>query len=242
VPFFYKLAGNIPHSIALLQLSFSILCWGLLAIAVSRALQFYWLKPFAFLIILLFSLSDHIIMWDGAMLSDSISLSLMALFVASWLWLLENWNWQRAALMLMVAFLWAFSRDTNAWVVLMLAALLLTIGSLCRSRRCLSIVPVLVMFFIANELSLNYSRRWVTPFFNVIGRRILPNAESTAFFAQFGMPVTPALMRLSGQLAWGQDWAFYKDPALQEFRHWTYDRGKSSYNNFLLAHPVMTIQ
>jgi hypothetical protein len=68
-------------------------------------------------------------MWDVAMLSDSISLSLMALFIASWLWLLEDWRWLKVALMLAVAFLWTFSRDTNAWVVLMLAALLLIIGS-----------------------------------------------------------------------------------------------------------------
>jgi hypothetical protein len=181
-------------------------------------------------------------MWDVAMLSDSISLSLMALFIASWLWLLEDWRWLKVALMLAVAFLWTFSRDTNAWVVLMLAALLLIIGSFWWSRRCLLIAPVLVMFFIANEVSQSYSRRWVTPFFNVIGRRILPNAESTASFAQLGMPITPALMRRSGQLAWDQNWASFGDPALQEFRDWAYHHGKSSYAWFLLVHPVMTVQ
>ena len=242
VPLFYKMAGNVPRKIAILQLSFSILSWGLLALAVSRAIQFSWLKPFAFLIILLFSLSDHIIMWDTAILSDSISLSLMALFIASWVWLLEDWRWQKAALMLAVAFLWAFARDSDAWVLLMLAALLVLIGSLWRSQRCLSVVPVLVMFFIANEVSENYAQRNFWAFFSVIGRRILPNAESTAFFAQLGMPVTPALMRLSGKSAGAQDKAFYKDPALQAFREWAYDRGKSSYMRFLLAHPVMTIR
>lgn len=79
VPFFYKLAGNTAHSIAVFQVCFSTLCWGLLARLVARAIQFAWLKPFAFLIVLMFSLSAHIIMWDGIILSDSISFSLMAL-------------------------------------------------------------------------------------------------------------------------------------------------------------------
>jgi hypothetical protein len=116
------------------------------------------------------------------------------------------------------------------------------VGSFWWSRRCLLIAPVLVMFFIANEVPQSYSRRWVTPFFNVIGRRILPNAESTASFAQLGMPITPALMRRSGQLAWDQNWASFGDPALQEFRDWAYHHGKSSYAWFLLVPPVMTVQ
>ena len=240
VPLFYKMAGNVPRNIVILQLSFSILSWGLLAVVVSRAIQFSWLKPFAFLIILLFSLSDHIIMWDGALLSDSISLSLLALFIASWLWLLENWHWRRAALMLAVAFLWVFSRDTNAWIILMLAALLLLIGRFSRSRRCLLIASVFVVFFLANEVSQSYSHRWVEPFYNIILQRILPNAEWTASFARLGMPVTPALMQRSGQLAWSQNWSLYSDPAFREFRDWAYHRGKSSYARFLLEHPVMT--
>ena len=241
VPLFYKLAGNTPHSIALFQLFLAIACWGLLAVLVARAVQVDVLRPIAFLIILLFSLSDEIIMWDGFLLSDSIALSLMVLFIASWIWLLESWHWGKALLMLVVAFLWTFSRDTNAWVILMLAAFLFVIGSLWRSRRYVSIGVVFVILFIANEVSQNYAERWFMPFLNVVGRRILPNTESTAYFARHGMPVTPALLRLSGQYSWGQDHAFYVDPELQEFREWAYDHGKSTQVRFLLAHPAKTI-
>jgi len=141
-----------------------------------------------------------------------------------------------------VAFLWAFARDGNAWVVLMLAVLLFVIGSFWRSRRCIGIASVFVVFFIANEVSQNYAQRNFWAFFSVIGRRILPNAESTAFFAQLGMPVTPALMRLSGKSAGALDRAFYRDPTLQEFRNWAYSRGKSTYTRFLLTRPVSTLQ
>ena len=242
VPFFYKLAGNTSHSIAVFQVCFSILCWGLLALLVARAVQFAWLKPFAFLIVLMFSLSAHIIMWDGIILSDSISFSLMALVIANFFWLLESWHWRKAVLVLVVGLLWAFSRDTNAWLILMLGCSLIIVAALRWSRHYLLIGAAFVMIFGANEISQNYSQRWVMPFINVVGRRILPNPEWTAYFAGLGMPVTPALMRLSGQLAWHQDRAFYKDPALQDFRDWVSSRGKSSYTRFLLSHPAMTLQ
>ena len=242
VPLFFKMAANRLRAIAFLQLGLSVLSWALLALFVARAIEFNWLKPVAFLIVLLFSLSDYIIMWDTITLSDSISVSLMVLLVASWFWLLENWRWQKAALMLMIASLWVFSRDSNAWVVLMMGMLLLALGSFWRSPRYLCVAAMFAMLFIANEVSQNYSRRWVMPFFNVIGLRVLPNTESTAYFAQLGMPVTPALMARSGKYASDDDWAFYGDPALRGFQAWTYARGKLSYTRFLLAHPIATLK
>jgi hypothetical protein len=195
VPFFYKLAGNTPRSIAIFQVCFSIICWGLLALLVARAVHFAWLKPFAFLIVLVFSLSAPVIMWDGFILSDSISFALMALLIANFFWLLESWDWRKAVLALFVGLLWVFSRDTNAWVILMLAGSFIIMAAWWRSRRYLLMGAAFVLIFEANEISQSYSHRWTSPFINVVGRRILPNPEWTAYFAGLGMPVTPALMR-----------------------------------------------
>lgn len=242
VPFFYKLAGRDPWAIAVFQLGLSISCWGLLALFVARAVRVQQLKLIAFLFILLFTLSDYIIMWDGLLLSESISLSLMALFIVTWLWLLEGWNRQKVALMLATAFLWVFTRDTNAWVILMIAGVSAAVGSLWRSQgRYLLIAAILAVLFVGNEIADNSAKRWQQPFMNVIGKRVLPDPESRAYFAQLGMPVTPALMRLSGHFAWDRDLAFFKDPALQDFRDWLHTRGKSSYRRFLLAHPNITL-
>jgi len=241
VPFFYKLAGNEPRSIAVFQSVFSILSWGLLALMVSQSVQSYRLKSVAFLIILMFSLTGPITIWDGFLLSDSISISLMALFIAGWLWLVQSWHWGKALVVVSISILWAFSRDSNAWVILMAASSLIVVASLGRSFRYLFIAAVFVTVFAANEISQNYSQRWVMPFLSVVGRRILPDAERTAYFAHRGMPVSPALMQLSGQLAWGKNRAFYNDPALEEFRAWAFSTGKSNYTQFLLAHPGVTL-
>jgi len=242
VPFLYKLVGSDPWAIAGLQLGLSISCWGLLALFVARAVQVPQLKPIAFLCILLFALSDSIILWDGLLLSESISLSLMALFIGSWLWLLEGWNRQKMALMLATAFLWGFTRDTNAWVLLLIASTSAVAGSLWRSQRhYLLVAAILALFFVGNEIANHWAQRWRVPFVNVIGQRVLLDPESRAYFAQLGMPLTPAVLLLSGQFAWDHDRAFFYAPALQDFRDWVSTRGKSSYLRFLLTHPHLTL-
>jgi hypothetical protein len=184
-----------------------------------------------------------IILWDGIMLCDSVSLSLMALFIASWLWLLEGWDLRKAALLVALAFLWSFVYDTNAWAVLIIAALLLTGVTARRFQgRYVLIASAFAVIFAVNDVSANRAHRWVVAFMNNVGMRILPSSEKTAYFAELGMSITPALMERTEKKAWSDNWAFFKDPALQQFRDWLYARGKSSYLRFLLSHPAMTIQ
>jgi hypothetical protein len=56
------------------------------------------LRPVAFGLVLALSLDRHIAGWDVVMLTESLSLSLLALFLAVWLWLLRNWSWWKVAL------------------------------------------------------------------------------------------------------------------------------------------------
>jgi hypothetical protein len=243
VPLVFKLLGNDPSSIAVVQLIFSIASWGALALRVAGAVQFAWLRAFAFGVMLLFSLSAEIAIWDGVLLPDSISLSFMALLIAGWLWLLESWRWYKAVLIVLVALLWSFTQDTNAWVVLMAAAAIM-IGAAAgriQSRYVLIAVGFAVVF-AANDYTANRARRWVVAFMNNVGLRILPNPERTEYFVQAGMPVTPVLMGRAGKKAWTDDWAFVDAPELEEFRQWLRARGKTTYMRYLLSHPAMTIQ
>jgi hypothetical protein len=78
VPLFYKVLPNNPWLIGAFQLMLSILSWGLLAAAVTLNIRTPVLQPSAFFLILLFSLSIPVILWDFTLLSESLSLSLMA--------------------------------------------------------------------------------------------------------------------------------------------------------------------
>ncbi len=242
-PLVFKMLGNDPPSIGIFQLTFSIVSWGLLALCVARVVQLFWLKPVAFGLVLLFSLSAEIVMWDGVLLPDSISLSLMALLIAGWMWMLESWRWYKAVLVMLIASIWSSTQDTNAWVVLMAAgALLIGAASGRVKHRYIVIAAAFAVVFAVNDYAANRAHRWVVAFMNNVGLRVLPFTDRTEYFARAGMPVTPALMERAGKKAWTDNWAFFKEPELEGFRQWLYAHGKLTYMRFLLSHPAMTIQ
>jgi hypothetical protein len=110
------------------------------------------------------------------------------------------------------------------------------------ARNFLFLSLVFVILFFLSNLSADIGERWVFPFQNVMGRRILPNEHAVDYFAGCGMPVSPALLQLSGEFANGADRAFYEDPALAEYRQWLYQSGKSCYMKWLVSRPLESIQ
>jgi hypothetical protein len=238
-PLLLKLLGNNPEKVVWAQGLFSTLSWSVLAVAVAYSLHFSFLKLAGFALVLLLSLYRHIIGWDSVLLTESLSLSLMALFITGWLWLLHGWRWQRAVFVLILGVLWMFCRDTNAWVVLMVAAflfLLVTLRLIHKKYILLSAVFI-VMFFLSDR-SADLGGRWIFPFQNVLGQRILPDAKAVTFFASCGMPVSSDLAQLAGEFASGLDRAFYNDPALESYRTWLHQAGKTCYIKWLLSEPL----
>ena len=167
----------------------------------------------------------------------------MALFIAGWLWLMNGWRWQKVFLLAAVALLWTFSRDTNAWVVLMVALfLLLLLGLRLIDGKYLVLSIAFIAMFLLSNLSADLGDRWIFPFQNVLGRRILPNTQAVDFFVNCGMPVSPALMQLAGGYANSLDRAFYDDPALEDYRQWVHRAGKPCYVKWLLSNPLESIK
>ena len=121
-----------------------------------------------FALILALSLDHHIAGWDMVLLTESLSISLMALFLVIWLWLLRSWSWGKVGILSFVAFLWAFTRDTNGWILLMLAGLIL-LGVLFfdARKRYLSVTFVFAVIFALSNFSANKGDRWVFPFHSV---------------------------------------------------------------------------
>jgi hypothetical protein len=228
--------------IAAFHAAFSIFAWGILALALAYSLEGI-LRPFAFSLILALSLERHIAGWDVVMLTESLSISLLALFLAAWLWLLKGWSWGKVAVLSLVSFFWAFTRDTNGWLLLMIVGLIL-FGVLFfgARKRYLSIAFVFALLFALSNLSAEVGQRWVFPYQNVLAQRILPEQEAVSFFADCGMPVTPELLGLAGGYANSGDRAFYTDPALQPYRNWLHNSGKSCYMRWLLSRPLASLR
>jgi hypothetical protein len=245
-PFVFPLLLKIAHqdfpTAAFLQLGFSILAWTLLGLSVAASFRTSILPPLSLTLILALSLVHPLAGWDFTMLTESLSVSWFVLFLAVGIWLLQSWRVERVLLLVIVGFFLAFTRDTNAYVLVMLAGLLfLAIILRWTQPRSLILVATFVGIFLLNNADANLGGRWIFPLFNLIGRRVLPNDQAVKFFeANCAMPVTPELMALKGQLANGQDRAFYDDPALADFRAWLGQSGKSCYMRWLVTNPLQS--
>jgi hypothetical protein len=241
-PLLLKFFSADKLKVAAFQTAFSIFAWGMLALSLAYSLKGI-VRPVAFGLVLALSLDRHIAGWDVVMLTESLSLSLLALFLAVWLWLLGNWSWWKVALLSLVAALWAFTRDTNGWILLMIAGLILLGVLLFKARRRYLVVAFLfTLVFALSNLSADQGHRWVFPFQNVLAQRILANPTDVAFFENCGMPLTPGLLELAGGLANSGDRAFYTDPSLEPYRTWMYADGKACYMRWLFSRPLASLR
>ncbi len=241
-PLLIKMVRQNFELAAIVQLALTLLAWGLLAFLIAQSFRPVWLRVFSFVVILALSLVRHLAGWDFVMMTESLSLSLFALLIAMGIWLLRGWRTDKVVLLCVTAFFFAFTRDTNAYLLVMFAGLLL-IGVLFRwvSPKILVIVGVFGLIFMISNLSADTSERWIFPLVNLIGKRILPYTESIQKFESCGMPVTPQLLKLAGSFANGDERAFFDDPALDGFRLWVAEHGKSCYMRWLATNPVKSI-
>ena len=240
-PLILKILQADLSSVSAFQSAFSILAWFILASSVADSLTGF-LRSISFGLILVLSLDRHIAGWDVVILTESISLSLMVLFISGWIWLLKRWSVGKMIWLSLIAFLWAFSRDTNAWIILFIAGILcLAVIFFGAKRQFISLAIVFVVIFITSNLAANLGSRWVFPFQNVLAQRVLTDQEALSFFSNCGMPITSELLRLAGGNAATEERAFYLDPALEIYRTWLHADGKSCYIRWLLASPLQSL-
>lgn len=247
----YKLVGVDGFRMVALQAVLGGLCWAALGLAFLRHIQTRWLRPVALACILAFSLNREILQWEGLLFSESSSVSLFALMLAAWCMAIAHFNrpptprrWLWYALLLPTTVLWSFTRDTNAYFVLGLGGLL-TLGLLVPALRrhhdrvvyAVGIVCCVALFLTQNWTS-DVGRRWQYPLGNVIGKRILPNEQHTAFFAAAGMPVDDLVLRYRGEYAHAFEIALFNASEYAHFQAWMQEHGKRTYMQFLLSRPL----
>jgi len=242
-PLFFKLLGGDFERIMYFQLWISIISWGILGMVLAIIVQNYWLKIFAFIFILAFSLTQNVILWDALILSDSLSLSLLALFLASSFLLINKWSIWRFIALVIVSTMMAFIRDTYAFFFLMAGGMLIFSLFLTVRRTPIFLVSgtFFILFVVVNIFS-GIGMRWYMPLMMTMGLRILPNPEYVAYFEKRGMPVYPELMERAGKPIQADDGAMYYDPDLEEFRRWVRANGYREFTRFLWFFKSDTFQ
>jgi hypothetical protein len=197
VPLLYKvLPGATDVSAPVAQLGISIAAWLVLAVAVSRCVSGRRTRGAALAAVLPFSLSSSIGLWDGDLLSESLSLSLMALLVAGLLTLARRPTVLVAVAAGAAAALWASTRDTNAYVVVLLAPL--AGAAIWRAGRLHFALVVAVAFLAAGGAAIAASAstaRSELLLMDIVDERVLEQPAAQAFFVARGLPVRSNLRR-----------------------------------------------
>lgn len=242
-PLLLKITQQDVNLTSLLQLGFSILAWGFLASIVSASMRTSWLQLFSFVVLLALSVVRHLASWDYVIMTESLSISWFVIFLAVGIWLSQGWRTDKVISLCVVGFFFAFTRDTNAYLLLMLAGLFI-LTTLLRWTKPSSLILSVVFIFIfyLSNLSSDIGTRWMFPLNNSIGQRVLTDQQTLDYFKSCGMPVTPELLAQAGEYANGNDRAFYTDPALEEYRVWLGEDGKSCYMKWLLSNPVRSVK
>jgi hypothetical protein len=241
-PLLLKISGQNLSIAATLHLGLSILAWGLLALMISASFRPSYLTLLSFGLIFALSLVRHLSSWDYVMMTESLSVTFFVLFLAVGIWIAHEWRIYKVILLIIIAFLLAFTRDTNAYLLLMLAGMLALAALFrwTRPRVFFLVVSFLFIFFVNNHTS-DLGGRWIFPLNNTVGKRILTDSSAIKFFESCGMPVKPELLALADSFANGNDRAFYESPALESYRAWLYVDGKACYMKYLLAHPIRAL-
>jgi hypothetical protein len=241
IPLFFKIIGGDPDRIFAVQLYLSILCWLLFAVTCAVVFRAYPLKFLVPAVVLAFSLTEQVILWDSLVLSESLHFSLSALFYASGLLLAARWNRWNAVIFIALAALLAFARDTNASMFLFAGVVLLLLSVLFREhrRRLWLLGGSFTLIFLVATLFASRGSHLYSALLNVVTNRIVPNPAYTVYMQAQGMPVdylnSPDVANLA-------DWDGLSDPRLSDLRSWAKDRGSLALVKFLWHFKADTLQ
>ena len=240
IPLLFKVIGNDVTRIWKFQLWLSILSWGILALAITKVIRSYLVKPVAFAFVLAFSLSQEIIMWDYLIISESIAISIMALLFASVILLLEKWNCPRMFLFGLTGLLFVFTKDAFAYFLLMAAfGLFFLILFIPNKRQLFFVGTYLILLFLLSNALASVSMRWYPSLLYTFNMRILSNPQYVRYFESRGMPIDANLLEQRDYHLSPDDIALVND---QDFRDWIAEFGQREYIRFLWFYKADSLQ
>jgi hypothetical protein len=110
-------------------------------------------------------------MWNHIIQSESLSISLMALILAVWMFLLERWRWEKLIALIFLFASWIGTRETNIYLGLLVAGMLFFVGLIYKRQRFYWAVSVLLLIFGYVNLQISEIPtipRWLYPLTNTV--------------------------------------------------------------------------
>lgn len=252
VPTLYRLIGTAPAAVARGQAVLAVVSWAILAGVLVAALRRRRARIAAVVVVGLFLLDPFRIGFCGAVLSESITDSLMALVFAGALALVA-WPAARRPLAVALAAVtcaWILSRDTDSIVALAAVALCAAIWRRTLWRRwwelgALAAVALCAAFSLWSTnvtpppTGLTFQKDWPSDalarrFYSILNDvydRMLPDPDARALLVARGMPLVDELRAKNKRADVLYD--LHDRPAAT----WIATRGEATYTAWLVRHP-----
>jgi hypothetical protein len=251
-------------SYVVLQGAVGCVAWGLAAWMVSRLVRPGWERVAATWAVLGFASATLVVQWDWSVLSESLSLSVLALLGASSLWLVRRFTFLRLVAVALCALAFVGLRDEDIWSVALagvgvlavamvgiLRGVALESSSLRQSfgrrwhayRHWVLTGVTLIAVATAAELAANASHRNVLNVEHALEVRIFPFPDRTTWFGNHGMPNAGDVIALSRNAPPGGPGAGtvvapdLNEPKWAGLRTWFDTRGEATYVQWLIMHP-----
>jgi hypothetical protein len=222
--------------------------WGILAWTVGRLVGAGWPRVAAGFVVLGFATTLPVVLWNRSELSESLSLSLLALVVAGCIAVSRRPTWPRIAATVVACLGFAATRDAQVWTVGMLAlvTLVYALSRLGAGRGLALRAGVLAVSLLGVvalcEWGTLSSHRTTPDTADVLFVRIFPYPARVAWFAAHGMPQQHRIDQLAEATVAPQGGVAVvgidpHDPAFRPFERWLRADGDRTYLLWLVTHP-----
>ena len=238
----------------LVQVSVGCVVWGWCATVLARHSRY----PRGVMIaVLAMGLTPQVIRYDLAILSESLTISFVELFITASINLASQRNSRTVSLWLLSLLLCGMARPTHLIIIWVCTALILIQILRKRSVRnlgvCLVLIPMSLWGYTLFRSDDGYSR---LNFYTVLAEQIMSNDARYEWFVQHGMPDIPSL-----RTSLSYDYVEDVDPALlalvqlpigqpppsmvrvggTQFANWVISDGWSTYGKYVLSHKTESL-
>ena len=247
LPLVLKVVGG-PTALVTTQAVVAALAWGTLAWTVGRLMAPGWQRVAAAFLVLGFATTVPVALWNRSELSESLSMSLLALVFAGFIWTVRRATWPRVAATALACLGFAGTRDAQVWTVGILAlatgayALVATVTHRRSALRAGVLALCLLGAVVLCEWGALSSQRTTPDTADVLVVRVFPFPGRVAWFAAHGMPQAERIDRLAADslAAAGQAKVVgfsLHGPAFRPFERWLRNEGGHTYLLWLVTHP-----
>jgi len=252
VPLVIKVFGTSTGFVTV-QAVIAALAWGLLAWTVGRLVPPGWRRLVATWTILAFATALPITLWNRSVLSESLSMSTLALVFVGFIWTARRWTWPRLVATSGACLCFAAARDAQIWTVAFLlvavgvfAALRLARGRSVGAGRAGALALALLVVVAITEWGTVASHRTTPDVADVFYARVFPYPDRVAWFATHGMPQQQRIDQLARAVPTPNSVAPVvfigpTDPGFASLRRWLATDAPRVYARWLITHPGYVI-